>query len=227
MVAYHPRHNAAQPRASPSPAAPVELEGVAIIAERPQAAAAPQLPGESLEPRAPVADRTLPPTPEPQATATQQGRLHGSDGHQSDKLKWPYSKPSLPFVRGTPVSWNELQSVFHLPRTQAANSFGIGLTYLKKICKGHRLRQWPSRKIQTINSTIDRIAVLRDAASPGRAHIGDNLIADVQAVRSEMYEHPDTPLGVDMNEFLQHAVISLIKEPEPATPVTGVGVPVL
>jgi hypothetical protein len=125
--------------------------------------------------------------------------------------------------------------VFHLPREQAAQSFGVGLTYLKKICRdrqGRTVQSWPSRKIHALNSTIDRIAELRDAASPERSHLGDSLIADVEAMRSEVYELPHTPL-LDMDEILVRAAGRFLVDttllpavPEKPEPVTGVGVPV-
>eukprot|EP01050_Picozoa_sp_SAG11_P009651 SAG11_NODE_922_length_6540_cov_45.267816_5_plen_381_part_00 len=53
-----------------------------------------------------------------------------------------------------------LQSKFHLSRKQAAKEFGIGLTYLKRLCRNHNIKRWPSRKIQAILNVTEQLNMM-------------------------------------------------------------------
>ena len=82
-------------------------------------------------------------------------------------------------------------------------------------------------------AVLDRIAELRDAASPESVHIGDGLLAVAEDMRSEMYEHPEVPLRQDMHDILDQAVEKtrgMERErhavPDKQVLLIGVGVPV-
>ncbi|GAB4813338.1 hypothetical protein N2152v2_000384 [Parachlorella kessleri] len=44
------------------------------------------------------------------------------------------------------ITWEELESCFHLPTDQACKELGVGLTIFKRICRRFGLERWPYKK---------------------------------------------------------------------------------
>jgi len=47
------------------------------------------------------------------------------------------------------ITFEDLQSCFHLPLAEVARSFGVGTTFMKKHCRLHGIKRWPFRKVRS------------------------------------------------------------------------------
>jgi len=65
------------------------------------------------------------------------------------------------------VTWQALTAHFHMPLCEAARSFGIGMTSLKKVCRGLGLQRWPysrkGRQRRCLDSSTDEGSDVRRA----------------------------------------------------------------
>lgn len=57
-------------------------------------------------------------------------------------------------ARADTLSYEELQTHFNVPMTQAAKHFGISLTFFKKICRTAGIQRWPFRKLKSLQNKI-------------------------------------------------------------------------
>jgi len=57
--------------------------------------------------------------------------------------------------RGKPTM-KEVAACFHLPIEVAAKQLGVGQTWLKLLCRSNGVSRWPFRKIQSLQSNVDR-----------------------------------------------------------------------
>jgi len=58
---------------------------------------------------------------------------------------------------GPAPSIREVASVFHLPIDRAAKELGVGQTWLKHMCREHGIPRWPYRKIQSLQTSAERL----------------------------------------------------------------------
>ena len=92
-----------------------------------------------------------------------------------------------------------LQMKFHLQRNEAAIELGIGLTYLKKLCRSLAITRWPSRKIQAILAVIEQLREMKAIERP--AHYSEHCVDDKSIVNASSTEpcseHACTNTGTD------------------------------
>lgn len=51
----------------------------------------------------------------------------------------------------------KVQSVFHLPISEAAHALGVGVTVLKKQCRRINIPRWPYRKLASVEKLIESV----------------------------------------------------------------------
>lgn len=94
--------------------------------------------------------------------------------------------------RPTTITLTDLQDVYHLPISNAAKKFDIGLTLLKKRCRELGLRRWPYRKLKSMDKLLQSIESVDGQDPQVRA---SNIIAayccrgSVISVRSILRKH--------------------------------------
>ena len=59
---------------------------------------------------------------------------------------------------GAVPSIDEVLAVFHLPIDKAAKALGVGQTWLKHMCREHGIPRWPYRKIQSLQTSVAKLA---------------------------------------------------------------------
>ncbi len=101
-----------------------------------------------------------------------------------------------------PVSIEELRAVYHFPREDAASSLQIGCTFLKKICRMHGIKRWPSRKLAALNNHIAELDVLAaQCYSEVDADVYQNLqraISHAEDTRHKIYQDPNCAITRDL-----------------------------
>mmetsp|Transcript_4462 Transcript_4462/g.7108 ORF Transcript_4462/g.7108 Transcript_4462/m.7108 type:complete len:170 (-) Transcript_4462:254-763(-) len=65
-------------------------------------------------------------------------------------------KPDAP-VGSSHITTAKLQSLYHLPISKAAKTFGISVRTFQRHCKRHQMRRWPYRQIRSINGKVETL----------------------------------------------------------------------
>lgn len=55
------------------------------------------------------------------------------------------------------VTLEMLEEHFHLPLRDAAEAFGVCITFFKKICRAHGIKRWPHRKVAQIHKLHEKL----------------------------------------------------------------------
>ncbi|XP_059076928.1 protein RKD4-like [Cryptomeria japonica] len=68
-----------------------------------------------------------------------------------------HQRGSSSMSRITDITMNELSHYFNMPIAQAAKELNVGLTVLKKKCRGFGIPRWPHRKMKSLECLIHNI----------------------------------------------------------------------
>lgn len=55
------------------------------------------------------------------------------------------------------LSLATLEANFHLPLREAAEKFGVCVTFFKKVCRAHGIGRWPHRKVAQIHKNLEKM----------------------------------------------------------------------
>lgn len=58
-----------------------------------------------------------------------------------------------------PLWYEELAQYFHMSINEAAESLGMCMSAIKKICRRHGISRWPHRKLASVNKTVAMLQV--------------------------------------------------------------------
>mmetsp|Transcript_13245 Transcript_13245/g.23546 ORF Transcript_13245/g.23546 Transcript_13245/m.23546 type:complete len:158 (-) Transcript_13245:64-537(-) len=55
------------------------------------------------------------------------------------------------------IPHSKLESLYHLPVSEASKNLGISIRTFQRLCKFHRIRRWPYRRIRSINRAVENL----------------------------------------------------------------------
>ena len=98
------------------------------------------------------------------------------------------------------LSIEDLQAAYHMPRETAASKLGIGCTYLKKICRGHGIKRWPSRKLSALAKHVSELTKLIEEGISQQDLLAEMhaAIVDAQDTTEKIYADANHPISRDL-----------------------------
>lgn len=98
------------------------------------------------------------------------------------------------------LSIEDLQAAYHMPRETAASKLGIGCTYLKKICRGHGIKRWPSRKLSALAKHVSELTKLIEEGIDQQDLLAEMhaAIVDAQDTTEKIYADANHPISRDL-----------------------------
>ncbi|KAJ1486180.1 RWP-RK domain-containing protein [Baffinella frigidus] len=101
-------------------------------------------------------------------------------------------------IPGTPpreVTAETLRQHLHLPAKEAAKEFGMCLSTLKKFCRKHGVKRWPSRKVKMLDRKIESLAGSTSTGSSNASEDRAELRRKLQALERERAALPSAVLN--------------------------------
>mmetsp|Transcript_27697 Transcript_27697/g.45331 ORF Transcript_27697/g.45331 Transcript_27697/m.45331 type:complete len:208 (+) Transcript_27697:41-664(+) len=81
---------------------------------------------------------------------------HSNQPPESSITTGPRQKSETPICTKY-ISPAKLESLYHLPVSQAAKKLGISVRTFQRLCKSHQVRRWPYRRIRSINRKVENL----------------------------------------------------------------------